>query len=426
MHELDSSCSSCSSFDPSDNEGTYPSTPSPFPLFSPISLQPRPQRSFSQDYPDNFLPAFELSPVIEEPTTFNDVDDILAYYSNAPVLDHIGFDESNWESEIIFDAESESEPKLQAGHIDNDAEVGEIKRARRMSYILKPTQNENCSTVFNVTDNETNNSAFKNFLSPPALVLTFPTPELPSTLPDPIPLITESSQLSPMGFIPQTPPASTHRHLGDSLLPPTPLPHLPRCTSCGFGFAFDSVSSSIDTLPRLLPTANPCNKCQGQWDRCQRWYGKRGRMRAMSFKRASQRLSQIMEGVLSSSDRTEPPVNCPPLDVVYVAKRSSKRLSFMLWNKPKHEGSVILDQDSAAQPPQLPLTTDTSSAPEDVLDSVQGPSKSRFTGIFSSKSKVSRRRGQGQYERKGRRSFLNFGSGRSQLENVSYRQSHAG
>lgn len=58
---------------------------------------------------------------MEDPSVFEDVDDILAYYSDSPVLgrtneNHIcsefGFDESDWGPELIFADELEAEPKV--------------------------------------------------------------------------------------------------------------------------------------------------------------------------------------------------------------------------------------------------------------------------------------------------------------------------
>ncbi|GAW06325.1 hypothetical protein LENED_008241 [Lentinula edodes] len=115
ISEAESPLSSCSSFDASDNEGTYPSTSAPFPLSSPVFLPSRAQNR-TQAYSDvNFSPAFELSPIMEDPNTFEDMDDILAYYSDSPVLGRLNeshthsefaFDEGDWEPEVILGFET--------------------------------------------------------------------------------------------------------------------------------------------------------------------------------------------------------------------------------------------------------------------------------------------------------------------------------
>ncbi|KAE9406715.1 hypothetical protein BT96DRAFT_205136 [Gymnopus androsaceus JB14] len=257
MHELDSSVSSCSSFDPSDNECNYPSTShmtAPPSLSSPVSLPSRTQTRSSQAFSDNFPPAFELSPILEDSSAFEDVDDILAYYSDSPVLgrgnesqDYSGFafDEADWDPEPMFDAETE--PKF---HVtDADENPAGSRRVRRMSFVLKSTVHGDDS-LFDATDDEAECNTFKDLLQPPALTLTFPTPEiLGPTLPDPFPLVIEPNQLSPFASIPQTPPSSVRRNaLGDitnTLVPPTPLPSLPRCTSCRFGLHLMSLGQQI-------------------------------------------------------------------------------------------------------------------------------------------------------------------------------------
>ncbi|KAF5350397.1 hypothetical protein D9758_012489 [Tetrapyrgos nigripes] len=59
------------------------------------------------------------------------------------------------------------------------------------------------------------------------------------------------------------------------LTPPTPLPSLPRCTTCGFGFGLELGSEVIEE-PQTDRPEKPCKKCMSQWEKSRRWYGKRG------------------------------------------------------------------------------------------------------------------------------------------------------
>ncbi|KAJ3877692.1 hypothetical protein F5051DRAFT_490673, partial [Lentinula edodes] len=376
IFETESPLSSCSSFDASDNEGTYPSTSAPFPLSSPVFLPSRVQNR-TQAYSDmNLSPAFELSPIMEDPNTFEDMDDILAYYSDSPVLGRLNeshthsefaFDEGDWEPEVILGFET----KLKT----NSSDVSVC--ARRMSFVLKSTD---CENNFSLRGVEAN----KDLLFPPSLTLTFPTPEMQdiSTFPESIPLVTESNQLLPPYPMPQTPPSSTRRSLGHNLssllVPPTPMPSLPRCTTCGFGFSFD-ITSSNDMLHRPI---DPCDKCQAQWDRCQKWYGKRGwgvganenSVEATSpivdmkkekvLKRASRRLSRIVEDVFIPDRRSQSSVKIPSQGTTW----SSKRISFMDRSTQENTGSLLEDSHPSSQDQTNPLS---SSALEELETRVQ-------------------------------------------------------
>ncbi|KAL0565730.1 hypothetical protein V5O48_016293 [Marasmius crinis-equi] len=52
--------------------------------------------------------------------------------------------------------------------------------------------------------------------------------------------------------------------------PPFPMPTLPRCTACGFGFGagFDMANST----DMLNVSRIPCEMCEEQWHRCVQWY----------------------------------------------------------------------------------------------------------------------------------------------------------
>ncbi|KAF5391850.1 hypothetical protein D9757_001819 [Collybiopsis confluens] len=238
-HDVESSVSSCSSFDPSDSEGTYPAS-----SLLPLTAS------------DAFPSALELSPIIEDPTTFDDVDNILAYYSGNHL--NFAFDEADWEPEPIFDVDQQPEAK-RAERSDHS----DFQCTRQMSFVLKST--EICDTPYC--------STFKD--QPSALTLTFPTPEIPgiSTFIDAVPLLQRSTH--EISQQPQTPPRRPSGNSVNSLLPPTPIPALPRCTVCKFGFAYD-VTGSTSMLPGSFENVKPCNKCQDQWNRCRNWYGKRG------------------------------------------------------------------------------------------------------------------------------------------------------
>lgn len=190
--------------------------------------------------------------------------------------------------------------QLDSTDADEDPAVPTItKRVKQMSFILKSIDDSckrtslhldfdvvpritTCLTLLSVSDatKEAEKTTVEDLLQPPALTLTLPTPEILSvaTLPELLPLrFPEPNQLSPYVSAPQTPPScSTRRSHGQAsgAVPPTPIPPLPRCTSCGFGFAFD-VTGSTDILPRPSRNTNPCGKCQAQWDKCRKWYGKR-------------------------------------------------------------------------------------------------------------------------------------------------------
>ncbi|KAJ3867069.1 hypothetical protein EV359DRAFT_78951 [Lentinula novae-zelandiae] len=383
IFDAESPLSSCSSFDASDNEGTYPSTSAPFPLSSPVFVPSRAQNR-TQAYSDvNFSPAFELSPIMEDPNTFEDMDDILAYYSDSPVLGRLNkshthsefaFDEGDWEPEVILGFET----KLKTNSSDMSV------CARRMSFVLKSTD---CEDNFSLRGAEANTvrKQYKDLLFPPSLTLTFPTPEMQdiSTFPESIPLVTESNQLLPPSPMPQTPPPSARRSLGRNLssplVPPTPMPSLPRCTSCGFGFSFD-ITSSNDMLHRPI---DPCDKCQAQWDRCQKWYGKRGwevganenTVKATSpivdmkkekvLKRASRRLSRIVEDVFIPDRRSrQSSVKIPSQSTTW----SSKRVSFMDRSTQENTGSLLEDVEPSSQDHTNPLS---SSALEELETRVQ-------------------------------------------------------
>ncbi|KAJ3905348.1 hypothetical protein F5879DRAFT_1076170 [Lentinula edodes] len=383
ISEAESPLSSCSSFDASDNEGTYPSTSAPFPLSSPVFLPSRAQNR-TQAYSDvNFSPAFELSPIMEDPNTFEDMDDILAYYSDSPVLGRLNeshthsefaFDEGDWEPEVILGFET----KLKTNSSDMSV------CARRMSFVLKSTDCEDNFSLRGVEANTVRKQC-KDLLFPPSLTLTFPTPEMQdiSTFPESIPLVTESNQLLPPSPMPQTPPSSTRRSLGRNLssplVPPTPMPSLPRCTSCGFGFSFD-ITSSNDMLHRPIV---PCEKCQAQWDRCQKWYGKRGwqvganenTVEATSpivdmkkekvLKRASRRLSRIVEDVFIPDRRSrQSSVKIHSQGTTW----SSKRISFMDRSTQENTGSLPEDAHPSSQDQTNPLS---SSALEELETRVQ-------------------------------------------------------
>ncbi|KAJ3895868.1 hypothetical protein GG344DRAFT_72702 [Lentinula edodes] len=376
IFETESPLSSCSSFDASDNEGTYPSTSAPFPLSSPVFLPSRGQNR-TQAYSDmNLSPAFELSPIMEDPNTFEDMDDILAYYSDSPVLGRLNeshthsefaFDEGDWEPEVILGFETKL--KTNSSDVFFTVDMGRWD----LSNIL--------FTRIALRGGEAN----KDLLFPPSLTLTFPTPEMQdiSTFPESIPLVTESNQLLPPCPMPQTPPSSTRRSLGRNLnsplVPPTPMPSLPRCTSCGFGFSFD-ITSSNDILHRPI---DPCDKCQAQWDRCQKWYGKRGwgvganensvestspivdMKKEKVLKRASRRLSRIVEDVFIPDRRSrQSSVKIPSQGTTW----SSKRISFMDRSTQENTGSLLEDAHPSSQDQTNPLS---SSALEELETRVQ-------------------------------------------------------
>ncbi|KAJ8093349.1 hypothetical protein PM082_020206 [Marasmius tenuissimus] len=75
---------------------------------------------------------------------------------------------------------------------------------------------------------------------------------------------TQSQHLRPPS--PRAPSLSAHRPRSA----PYPMPLLPRCTACGFGFGtgFDMASSTeMLNVSRL-----PCELCEEQWQRCVQWY----------------------------------------------------------------------------------------------------------------------------------------------------------
>ncbi|KAK7436748.1 hypothetical protein VKT23_009824 [Stygiomarasmius scandens] len=125
---------------------------------------------------------------------------------------------------------------------------------------------------------------------------------------------------------PRTPSATPGRLPLAPTTPPTPLPPLPRCTACGFGFGLElarSGSISDGTQSNAMPdedhtqdirSGKPCKKCNSEWERSRRWYGKRGwnvgrlgytgegatakesPMRELkTLRRMSKRLSQLVE-----------------------------------------------------------------------------------------------------------------------------------
>ncbi|KAJ3810284.1 hypothetical protein F5876DRAFT_65768 [Lentinula aff. lateritia] len=456
IFDAESPLSSCSSFDASDNEGTYPSTSAPFPLSSPVFLSSRAQNR-TQAYSDvNFPPAFELSPIIEDPNTFEDMDDILAYYSDSPVLgrlneshthSEIAFNEGDWEPEVIlgFETKLKTDP--------SDISVC----ARRMSFVLKSTDCEDNLSLPSIEAN-TVRRQYKDLLFPPSLTLTFPTPEMQdvSTFPESIPLMAESNQLLPPSPMPQTPPSSTRRSLGRNLssplVPPTPMPSLPRCTSCGFGFSFD-ITSSNDLLHRPI---DPCEKCQAQWDRCQKWYGKRGwevganenTVEATSsivdmkkekvLKRASRRLSRIVEGVFIPDRRSRQScVKIPSQSTTW----SSKRISFMDRSTQENTGSLPEDADPSSQdqtnPPSFSALEELETRAQDY--SVETHFKRRInlspdvvtrkTSVLAklmalrafSRSKTEKlKEEKGEPQPKWRRSFLNLDIEKSERRPASY------
>ncbi|KAJ3789861.1 hypothetical protein GGU10DRAFT_371712 [Lentinula aff. detonsa] len=446
MHDSEMSVSSCSSFDASDNEGTYPSTPVPLPLSSPVSLSSRAQNRMSQAYSDNFPAAFELSPIMEDPCTFEEMDDILAYYSDSPILGRINesrthsefaFDETDWEPEPISDTDTGFEVNIP----DVDNVKIEPKRARRMSFVLKSTDHEN-NALSSRTEFHAESNAYKDLLSPPSLVLTFPTPEMQdtSTLPEPVLLVAEPNQLLTSPSIPETPPRRSQDHSYNRLEPPTPMPPLPRCTSCGFGFSFD-VTGSTDMLHRPV---NPCDKCQAQWERCRKWYGKRGweversevapdqnadikEEKGLNL-RVSRRFSQIVEGVFMTNPRNRRFSADPSTrGTTSTSKRSSRRISFMDWAHPKQKTTrnSLKNEDFSSQikvdahPSKLNrlgtrvqdygLFPDVGLQPNDL----QSPNITPIKGVlrkFERLRPFSKSKGaKNQPKNKRRRSFLEFG-----------------
>ncbi|KAJ3762994.1 hypothetical protein EV360DRAFT_78774 [Lentinula raphanica] len=363
-HELDLSVSdSCSSFDASDHDGTYSSIP--MHLSSPVSLSSRPQNRISQAHSDMFPPAFELSPIMESSCTFEEMDDILALYSDSPILGHMNeshassefaFDDADWEQEPIFDTADECEIDT----ADAESVVTDPKRVRprQLSYALKAVDSEDVFLSAG-THGHTQSDTHADLLSPPSLTLTFPTPvmEDASTFPEPIPLANASDQSLTFPSIPRTPPCRSQSH-NVLLEPPTPMPPLPRCTSCGFGFSFD-VTGSTDMIHRPV---NPCDQCQAQWDRCRKWYGKRGWQvertedtssqdteikKEKTLKRVSRRFSQIVEGVFTT-DRESQRSSIDPSarGATSTSKRSSIRLS---WRYRKQRMDFDKTQDDLSR-----------------------------------------------------------------------------
>ncbi|KAK7063849.1 hypothetical protein R3P38DRAFT_3416401, partial [Favolaschia claudopus] len=94
--------------------------------------------------------------------------------------------------------------------------------------------------------------------SPPALVLTFPTPEPPTS-----PVF--EPQLSPFAVINFSAPDASSNHIqygGSHLLA---VPTIPRCTHCGFGFGLD-----LHDLEMPMKSI-PCRFCEPQWLACKTW-----------------------------------------------------------------------------------------------------------------------------------------------------------
>ncbi|KAK7007024.1 hypothetical protein R3P38DRAFT_3282198 [Favolaschia claudopus] len=94
--------------------------------------------------------------------------------------------------------------------------------------------------------------------SPPALVLTFPTPEPPTS-----PVF--EPQLSPFAVINFSAPTASSHHIqygGSHLLA---VPTIPRCTHCGFGFGLD-----LHDLEMPMKSI-PCRFCEPQWLACKTW-----------------------------------------------------------------------------------------------------------------------------------------------------------
>ncbi|KAJ4487561.1 hypothetical protein J3R30DRAFT_947007 [Lentinula aciculospora] len=450
MYDPESSLSSCSSFDASDNEGTYPSTPVPFPLSSPAPIDSLPR--LSQAFSENIPSAFELSPIMEDPSVFEDMDDILACYSDSPTLGRINeshthfefaFDDADWEAEAI-----ESELKSDAS--DTDSPNNEPKRTRRMSFALRTTERGHDPLLAGAN---TENNAYKDLLSPPSLTLTFPTPEMQDTsrLPEPVPLVAEPDHLLPFSM-PQTPPASTRRSLDrnrDHLVPPTPMPSLPRCVSCGFGFSFD-ITGSTDMVHTRV---DPCGKCQAQWERCQKWYGKRGwgveeNVEEATFqaadpktekvlKRASRRLSQIVESVFMSDRKSQ------RLSAQVSSKRTSKLISFMDRVHPK-ENTRNPSKDEFASAGNLAdpafleefgtRVRDYGDTSRSRIHDFQSPSpdviqKKKMFKLFRSFSQSTtafnlKKKNGLRSER--RRSFLDLGTSGLKHRRASYRRSYSG
>ncbi|KAJ3977692.1 hypothetical protein EV361DRAFT_1029586 [Lentinula raphanica] len=363
-HELDLSVSdSCSSFDASDHDGTYSSIP--MHLSSPVSLSSRPQNRISQAHSDMFPPAFELSPIMENSCTFEEMDDILALYSDSPILGRMNeshassefaFDDADWEPEPIFDTADECESQIDTADAESVVTDPKRVRPRQLSYALKAVDSEDVFLSAG-THGHTQSDTHADLLSPPSLTLTFPTPvmEDASTFPEPIPLANASDQSLTFPSIPRTPPRRSQSH-NVLLEPPTPMPPLPRCTSCGFGFSFD-VTGSTDMIHRPV---NPCDQCQAQWDRCRKWYGKRGWQvertedtssqdteikKEKPLKRVSRRFSQIVEGVFTT-DRKSQRSSIDPSARGATSKRSSKRLS---WRYQKQRTDFDKTQDDLSR-----------------------------------------------------------------------------
>ncbi|KAJ7116780.1 hypothetical protein C8R43DRAFT_110144 [Mycena crocata] len=96
----------------------------------------------------------------------------------------------------------------------------------------------------------------------PALVLTFPTPELPKS-----PIFAPQSPFTVHKFVAATAGGSASTSAGwDQRSSNLFVPALPRCTHCGFGFGLD-----FHDLETPL-NSKPCRFCEPQWLACKMWY----------------------------------------------------------------------------------------------------------------------------------------------------------
>ncbi|KIK63581.1 hypothetical protein GYMLUDRAFT_442841 [Collybiopsis luxurians FD-317 M1] len=359
------------------------------------------------------------------------------------------FDETDWKPEPRL----ETEPQDKFRKYEDVNDVDSVNsRVRRMSFVLKSTDSGGNSSL-----SDTEYHLSQNLLSPPALTLTFPTPEIQetSTLPDPLSLIPISTLQVSLPLQPQTPPRRSLGNTYDSLLPPTPMPALPRCTSCGFGFTFDATGSP-GTLSRPISGTQPCDKCQDQWNRCRNWYGKRGWEMDMladqdnsdtkisksrtGFERASRRLSEAVQGVFGAERAPgQLATNLSPLRAV------SKRLSLLkrvkedirsadgrceLWDDLDLRDATARGENSSFLAPlsSVELTqyrthatenTNQSQRPPAVKFFPRGPRKDVLLGVFS-KPNVPKKGDAEKLSQPRRHSFFDFRSRRRPTQTVQH------
>jgi len=116
----------------------------------------------------------------------------------------------------------------------------------------------------------------------PALMLTFPTPEIPKS-----PVFAPQSPFTVHKFVAASAGNDIHRSPNlhpnpaatPSLIPvisgTSPVPSLPQCTRCGFGLDPQSTSSTPTSL---------CHQCEKQWLACKLWYHSRDGGRGRNLK----------------------------------------------------------------------------------------------------------------------------------------------